>query len=184
MQNIRSISEYIWSHVRRHVTGKLIEVVLNFVLACFPGEVCVTLLKTLFGQCSHHWWTGESLCQKYDIGMCFIDRMNQAIPQPHRFRVGVVHSEYVDSLSYPKFRDTFDFGVKSLGIVIEIQWINILIFLGRILGVSDTSVCSGGEPFGVLGHPRVIRCCLQGEIEGNFNSKIVCTLEESMEVFK
>ena len=52
---------------------------------------------------------------------------------------------------------------------LEVEGIDVLVFLRRILGVLDGAVGSRLEPFRVLAHPRVVGRRLEGDVQRNLD---------------
>ncbi|CAB4832451.1 unannotated protein [freshwater metagenome] len=40
-------------------------------------------------------------------------------------------------MRHPKADDAFNFGVKTFGVIIKVEWVDVLVFLGWILGVGN-----------------------------------------------
>ncbi len=59
------------------------------------------------------------------------------------------------------------------GVVVEVDRVDVLVLLGRVLGVGDGPVDAGGEPLRVLGDPGVVRRRLQGEVERHLEAEAV-----------
>ena len=94
----------------------------------------------------------------------------------------IVDSEDSYSPLNPEAHHSFDLGIQTLGVVVEVQRVDVLVLLWRILGVGDRAVGASGEPFGMRGDPRVIGRCLECEVEGDLHSEIVHGLHERIEV--
>ena len=56
-------------------------------------------------------------------------------------------------------------------VVVEVQRVDVLVLLGRVLGVGDGAVGPGGEPLRVLFDPRVIGRGLQGQVERDLHAR-------------
>ena len=68
----------------------------------------------------------------------------------------------------PKKNDPLNLAVEALGIVIKVQRVNVLIFLGWIFRIGDASVGSMSKPLWVTRYPWVIRSRLKRQIQGDF----------------
>jgi len=68
----------------------------------------------------------------------------------------VVDSEDANTATHPNSDDTFDLRIQTLGIVLEVQRLDVLILLRWVLGIGDRAIVSDAEPLGMLVHPRVI----------------------------
>src|SRR3712207_9001605 len=49
-----------------------------------------------------------------------------------------------------------DLGPDAVGVVVEVQRVDVLVLLRRVLGVGDGAVGPGGEPLRMLLRPRVV----------------------------
>ena len=85
-------------------------------------------------------------------------------------------------MRHPLPDDPEHLGIDAAGVVIEVQRVDVLVFLGRVLGVRDPAVGPLGEPFRVLGHPGVVRGGLQGQVEGDFHAQLPGAPHERVEV--
>ena len=94
----------------------------------------------------------------------------------------VVDPKDADTAIHPHAHDAFDLRVQALGILLEVQGIDVLVLLRRILRVSDRAIVALAEPFWVFGNPRVIGGCLQSEIEGDFHTELFGACHEGIEV--
>ena len=80
--------------------------------------------------------------------------------------VRVVDAEDPHALLDPVPHDPQHLVEDALGIVVEVDRVDVLVLLRRVLGVPDGAVGELGEPVGMLGDPRVIGGGLQREVEG------------------
>ncbi len=62
--------------------------------------------------------------------------------------MGIVHPEQVTPCDTREFEDVADRDVDALGVVVEVQWVDVLVLLRRVLGVGDRAVRPRGEPPG------------------------------------
>src|SRR5258708_5767504 len=65
---------------------------------------------------------------------------------------------------------------------IEIDRIDVLVFLGRVLGVLDVAVRPMMKPIRMLAHPWMVGRALDREIERNFHSETVGGRVEAVEI--
>ena len=54
----------------------------------------------------------------------------------------------------------------------------------RILRIGDRAIGAGGEPFGVLGDPRVIGGALEGDVERHLHTEFLAARHEGVEIFE
>ena len=98
--------------------------------------------------------------------MLLLKIANHPFPEIERLRVGIIDPENPNALFDPELNDGLEFLPKRLSMRrVEIEGINVLIFLGRVLGVLDRTVGPVTEPFRMLLDVRMIRRALIGEIE-------------------
>src|SRR5699024_9139333 len=101
-----------------------------------------------------------------------------------RFGVGVDDPEDADRVVHPVPHDPQDLGVEPLEVVVEAHRVDVLVLLGRVLGVGDGSVGASDEPLGVFGDPGVIGGALQGQVQGDLHAVLVGLGDEGVEVFE
>jgi hypothetical protein len=65
---------------------------------------------------------------------------------------------------------------------LEVEGIDVLVLLRRVLGVLDRPVGSPAEPFRVLAGVRVVGCGLEGDVERDLEAVLVRTGDEAPEV--
>ena len=91
------------------------------------------------------------------------------LPEAHGLGVGVVDPEDRDPVRDPHLDDRADRVVDPLRVVVEVQGVDVLVLLRRVLRVGDRPVGPGGEPLRVLGHPRVVGRALERQVEGDLH---------------
>ncbi len=78
------------------------------------------------------------------------------------------------ALLAPIDHNTFQLAPKLLPILaLEIDRIDVLVFLRRILGVLDRTVRTSTKPFGMLFHIRMIRRALKRDVESDFQTLLL-----------
>ena len=164
------------------VLGELDHVVGQLLLGVAPGEVGVGLVEADLPQGAHHRRAGEGLGQEQHLGVGRADLAQQTLPEGQRLGVWIVHSEDRHTVIDPGAHDLKNRGVNALGVVVEIQGVDILILLGRILRVGDRAVGQNREPLRVLTHPRVVRGALEGQVQGHLHTEVACVRDQGVEV--
>src|SRR5919199_1218106 len=102
-------------------------------------------------QLPHHLRARECLCQKDHVRVDVLDVIDQPLPEGQWFRVRVVDSEHADAAVRPLKHDVTPRGPQPLPIRRpEVEWINILVFLGRIFGELYGAIRAVIEPLRVL----------------------------------
>src|SRR5438876_2500293 len=99
--------------------------------------------------------------------------------------MGIVDSEYADAMLYPEQNNVLHLLPEIFPVgVIEIQWIHILVFLRRILGVFDVSVRAMKKPLRMLFHVRMVRGTVDREIESDLHSSGSHLIDQPVEIVK
>ena len=99
-----------------------------------------------------------------------------------RLGVRVVDAEDPHPVVHPQPHDAQHLGVDALGVVVEVERVDVLVALGRVLRVGDRAVGPGGEPLRVLGHPRVVGRGLQRQVERHLQAQLAGPRDERVEV--
>ena len=98
--------------------------------------------------------------------------LEQPLPERHRFGVRVVDAEDPHPVRHPVPDDSQHLGVDALGVVVEVDRVDVLVLLRRVLRVGDGAVGAGGEPLRVLAHPGVVGRGLQRQVEGHLEAEL------------
>ena len=164
--------------------GEFPQVLLDFLLLVAPREVAVRLMESYGAQAVQHRGSGEGLREEDDLGVLLAELRQQALPEGHRLGVRVIHAEDRYAMLDPELENAEDLLVDALRVVIEVQGVDILVLLRRILGEGDGSVGAGGEPLRVLLEPRMVRRTLEGQINGHFHAVLACPCDKVIEVLE
>ena len=78
--------------------------------------------------------------------------------------------------------DAHNFGVETLGIVVEVEGVDVLVPLRRILGVRDGAIGARGEPLRMLADPGMVRRGLEGEVKCDLQAECARLSDECREV--
>ena len=133
-------------------------------------------------QGMHHGRPGEGLGQEHRPRMVLVDLGDEPLPETDGFGMWIIHPKDPYPAFDPQVHDAQHFGAEALRVVVEVQRVDVLILLRRVLGVGDAPVGPGGKPFGMLGHPRMVGGSLQGQIQGHFEAQIVGALHERSKI--
>ena len=98
--------------------------------------------------------------------------------------MGVVDAEDRHAVLDPQLDDVAYGLVDALWVVIEVQWVDVLVLLWRVLSVRDRAVGARRKPFGMFGDPWVVWGALEGQIEGNLHAEASCAIHEAVEVIE
>src|SRR5262245_7302724 len=108
---------------------------------------------------------------------------DEPFPEANRLRVWIVHAEGLHAVADPELDDALHLQPERAWIVAdEVDGIDVLILLRRILRVLDRSVGAVEEPLWMLVHPWMIGRCLDGAIERDLQATALCRLHEPVEV--
>ncbi len=116
--------------------------------------------------------------------MVALDFGDDPFPERKGLGVRIVDAEDGDALADPVEEDALEL-LPHAGPVfaLEVEGINVLIFLGRIFGVLDGSVGALVEPGLVLAHVGVIGRGLEGDVERDGEIEFFGLCDEVAEVF-
>ena len=122
-----------------------------------PREVRVGLREPGLGQDLHHLRPGERLGQEHDLGVIVLHGADEPLPESDRLGVRVVHAERRHTVGDPEVDDAFHLVPERPRVLaIEVHRVDVLVLLGRILGVLDRSVRALEEPLGMLADVRMV----------------------------
>ena len=182
MQDVRRVGEEVGPHVGGGRAGQLLEVLGQLVFGVAPGEICVGLVEADLGERGHHRGAGERLGQKQHVRVGLPDGGEQPLPEPGRLGVGVVDPEDAHAVAHPEPHDPLDFRVDSLGVVVEVDRVDVLVLLRRVLRVGDRPVGPRGEPLRVLLDPGMVGRGLQRQVDRHFHAEFPGAGDERVEV--
>ena len=135
----------------------LLQELLELRLRVAPREIAVGLRETGVAQRAHHGRAREGLGEEQHLWVLLRHGCDHVLPEAHRLGVRVVDAEDGYARVDPQVHDAFDLTLDTLEIVVEVDRIDVLVFLRRVLGVGDRTVRLGAEPVRMLLHPRVVR---------------------------
>ena len=181
MQDVRGIDEEVGARLVG-VRGDLAAELLEFPLRGLPGEVGVGLCETKACKAIESCRSGECLREEQHVAVALFDLGDQPLPEVRWLGVRVVDPKDLDAQLVPREHHLEYRTVDAVAIVVEVQWVDVLVLLRRILGVGDRAVRQGGEPVGMLGRPRMVGGGLQGQIECDLHAEFACAREEILEV--
>ena len=171
VQDVGGVHEEVRPHHVRGLVGHLVEVLLELPAARAPGEVRVGLVEADRPVGAHPRRQREGLGQEEHVGIGLADPAEQPLPELERLGVRVVDAEDADAVGHPVADQPLALGVDALGVVVEVDRVDVLVLLRRVLGVGDGAVGAGGEPLRVLGRPRVVGRRLEGEVERDLEAR-------------
>jgi hypothetical protein len=125
---------------------------------------------------------GERLGEEQHVGVFRFHSADQPGPEVRRLGVRVVDPEDGDAVGDPVPDHPKHLLVEALRIVVEVQRIDVLVLLRRVLGVGDGPVGQFGEPVPMLAGPRVVGSALQRQIKGDLQPVPACGVDEGVEI--
>ena len=109
----------------------------------------------------HHFRPCEGFGEEDRVRGRALDLVDDPFPERERLGMWIVHPEDPDSLSDPE-------GAPVVGL--EIERIDVLVLLGRVLRILDAAIRTMLEPVRVRAHVRVIGRALERDVEGDLQS--------------
>src|SRR5215471_2218050 len=117
--------------------------------------------------------------------MLLSDFGNDPLPERKRFGVGIVDAEDPHALLDPENEDAFQLFPQLAPLwALEVNWIDVLVLLWRILGILNSAVRTRAEPFAVLPHIGVVGRALQSDIERHLQAVFARFGDEPSEILK
>ena len=184
VQDVGGVDEEVRPHRVVGLRGHLAEVLLELPLGGAPGEVGVALVEADGAERVHHRRPGEGLGEEEHVGVGAADLLEQPLPERDRLGVRVVDPEDPDAVRHPVLDDAQHLAADPDRVVVEVDRVDVLVLLRRVLGVGDRAVGAGGEELRVRLDPRVVRGHLQGEVEGDLEAEPVGAGHERVEVLE
>ena len=154
---------------------QLLEVRAQLPRRLAPREVRVALVEADLGEALHHAWPGERLGEEDRLRRLGADRRDHPLPERERLGVRVVDPEHGDAVGDPEADHVGEPGPQALPVgALEVERVDVLVLLRRVLGVLDRAVGSVGEPRRVLGDPRVVGRALERDVERQLDAAVAC----------
>ena len=147
--------------------GELGDVLGQLPARVLPGEVRVGLAEADLAQVAHHRALGERLGEEDHVAVARVDLVDQPLPERERLGVRVVDAEHASPRSRPSAarpRSSASHSARQSGGV-PVDVVDVLVALGRVLGVLERAVGAAVEPLRVLGQPRVVGRALDREVQ-------------------
>ena len=164
--------------------GELGEVLLELPLRGAPREVRVGLGEAELRQTVHDLRPGERLGQEDHVRVFGLDRFDQPLPESERLGVRVVDPEDAHAVADPEEDDALQLLPQlGPGLGLEVERIDVLVLLGRVLCVLDGAVGAVPEPLRMLLDEGVVRRALVGEVQGHLHAVFTGPRHEAFEVF-
>src|SRR5688572_21637300 len=142
------------------------EVLEQFLLRVAPGEVRVRLREADLRQLVHDARAREGLGEEDEIRVRLLQLAQAPLPEGEGLGVRVVDAENRDALLHPVFEHALQLLPQAFPRRrLEVEGIDVLVLLRRVLGVLHGAVGPRAEPFPMLFDVRVIGRGLESDIE-------------------
>ena len=173
VENVRRVGEEVPPEIVHHFrSGQLGGVLGQLGGAVAPGEIGVRLGEPELGQRLHPLGPGERLGQEDHVGKLPLDVGDDPLPEGERLGVRVVHPEGADAVADPEPEEIPAGVPERLPVVApEVERIDVLVLLGRVLGVLDGAVGADEEPLRVLPDPGMVGRALQRVVERHLEAE-------------
>ena len=184
MEDVGRVREEVGAEVVALVGERKFRDVLGQLPArVLPREVRVGLGEPDLRELAHNRAAGEGLGQKHDVTVVLVDVLDEPTPELERLRVRVVDPEHLDAGVDPlddHCEERVPQALPVRGVPVDV--VDVLVALGRVLGVLQRAVRAAVEPLGMLVQPRVVGRALDREVERDVNLVLLGGLREVFEV--
>ena len=154
VQDVGRVDEEVRPHQVVGLVGELAEVLLDLPLRGAPREVRVGLVEADRAErrASSRGRVNAS-ARKSTSGSVRRTSREQPLPERHRLGVRVVDAEDPHAVRHPEPDDPQHLAADAGRVVVEVDRVDVLVLLRRVLGVGDGAVGAGGEPLRVARSP-------------------------------
>ncbi len=160
------------------------EVLGELLLGLAPGEIRVRLRESHLRKPVHHARAGESLRQEDHLRMLAPELAERPFPERERLGVRVVHPEDAHALPHPVHEHAVQLAPERAPFgALEVERVDVLVLLGRVLRAADRAVRVLREPFRVRVDIGVARRALEGDVERDLHAPFVGGAEQRKKVF-
>ena len=185
---LQGLVQDVWG-VDKHIGAAdigLLQVVLDklreVVLGGLPREVGVGLRKARLGQAQQARGAREGLGEEDDVRVRGMHLGDEPRPEVGGLGMRVVHAEGLYAGVHPDHDHVVDGLVDAVWVVVEVERVDVLVLLGWVLCIRDGAVVEHREELRVGLRPWVVRCALEGQIEGDLEAERLGVGEEVLEV--
>ncbi len=186
VEDVRRVGEEVRPEVLAlGPAGELVEVLHHLPAPVLPGEVRVGLGEADLRQLAHDGAAGERLGQEDHVAVVRVDLFDQPLPERDRLRVRVVDAEDLDPEVDPVDDDPPPLLPHRLpGRRVPVEVVDVLVALGRVLGVLQRAVGALQEPLRVLGQPRVVGRRVERQVDRHVHVVIGRRLAQAADVLE
>ena len=157
VEDVRGVDEEVGAEELRDRAGQLARRTrCSSARRVLPGEVGVRLAEAGLGEGVHPRRAGEGLGQEDHVGVVLADGPDEPLPEADRLGVGVVHAEDAAPRAPPRTPAPSRSAVpqRRASRRCEVDVVDVLVALGRVLRVLQRPVGAAVEPLRVLGAAR------------------------------
>ena len=153
--------------------GEVLEVLAQLPRRLAPREVGVRLVEADLGQPLHHPRAGERLGEEDRLGVLARIVAITHSQKANALVCGLSTRKIVTPGVDPEADDVGQAVPQALPVgALEVQRVDVLVLLRRVLGVLDRAVGAVGEPLRVLGDPRVVGRALERDVERQLDAAV------------
>ena len=151
--------------------GELVDVLHQLPARGLPGEVGVGLREAELGQLAHHRAARERLREEDHVAVDLVDLLDQPLPEQERLRVRVVDAVDLHAGVDPEQEDPQPLVPEAAPVLaLPVDVVDVLVLLGRVLGVLERPVRAAVEPLGMVGQPRVVGGRVDREVHADVHA--------------
>ena len=184
VQDVRRVHEEV-RPVELCPAEQLAEELRKLRLRVLPREVGVRLAEAGLRQHRHHRRPRERLREEDRLGVIRPHLPDRPLPERHRLRVRVVDAVGADAVPAPVQQDVAQSLPEPLPVLgVEVDVVDVLVALGRVLRVLERAVRPPVEPLRMLREPRVVRRALDREVERDLEPMLLGGRDEPIEVLQ
>src|SRR3569833_1760586 len=161
------------------------EVLRDLPLGVAPRKIIVRLAEADLGEAVHHLGPREGLGEKDRLGMCAPRLFDEPVPQREGFGVRIVDAKDRHAVRQPEGDDLVEL-LPQLPprLALEIEGIDVFVFLRGILRVLHAPVGPLAKPFGMLAYVGMIGRALKRDVARNLHAVLAHLGDEGIEVRK
>ena len=165
VQDVRRVGEEVGPHVRGGRAGQLTQVVGDLGRRLRQVKYVYDWWKPILARACIMAGRVNASARNSTSGSVRAISASSRSQNAQRLGVRVVHPEDPHPVRHPLPDHPEHLGVDALWVVVEVERVDVLVLLGRVLRVGDPAVGPLGEPLRMLGHPGMIGRGLQRQVD-------------------
>ena len=156
---------------------------LELGLRVLPREVRVRLREAGLRERRHHRRPRERLREQDQVRLDLAHLADQPLPERHRLRVRIVDAEHAHAASHPVQHHVAQRLPQPAPVLrLEVDVVDVLVLLGRVLRVLERAVGAAVEPLRMLLQPRVVGRALDRVVERDLDAGLARARDEALEL--